>query len=75
MVRPTFLAWWRISVLRHHDIHSHVRGPLYHCVEIFDLEPQQCAVPVRSVVRIANSSMVMLYLKAVKLQHEVVSPN
>ena len=58
-----------------HHLDFHFHGALNHCIEIFDLEPQQCAVSVRSIGGIADSSMVMLNLEIVKLQDELALPD
>ena len=58
-----------------HHLDFHFHGALNHCIEIFDLEPQQCAVSVGSIIGIADSSVVMFYIKTMKLQHQLPVPN
>ena len=62
-------------MLRHHDVDFHFGGALHYCVKVFNFEPQQCAVSVRSIGGIADSSMVMLNLEIVKLQDELALPD
>ena len=53
----------------------HLSGVLNDGIEVFNLEPQQDAVPIRSVIRIPDWSVVMFHLETVELKHELAVPN
>lgn len=57
------------------DFNLHLIGALNDRIEVFNLEPQQQAVPIRSVRRIPDWSVMMFYLETVELKHELAVPN
>jgi hypothetical protein len=71
MIRPAFFAGRGIPVFGYDHFNLHFRGALNHRIEVFHLEPQQNAVPIRSILRIPDGSMVMFYLEIVELKHEL----
>ena len=75
MIRPTLLARRRVPVFGLDDFNLHLRGALNNRIEVFNLEPQQDAVPIRWAIRIPDWSVVMFYLKTVELKHELAVPN
>ena len=67
MIRPALIASRRIAMLWLHYVDLHFNRALNHRVKVFHFEPQECAVSVGPVCRIAYLSVVMLNLKTVKL--------
>ena len=51
-------------------IGSYLTGALDGGVEVVDLEPQQDAVPVGPVIRIADGSVMVVDLEALELKHQ-----
>ena len=57
------------------DFNLHLIGALNDGIEVFNLEPQQDAVPIRSVIGIPDWSVMVFYLETVELKHELAVPN
>src|SRR3954447_11408694 len=74
MVRAA-IAIGRIAVTRQDDFGAHRFGPRDCAVDLIDLEPEQQAVTRRQVMRVANWSVMMLLLPAVKLQDQLSRKN
>src|SRR5262245_15637128 len=74
MVWPS-IAIGRISVSRNDDLSAHRRGPCDSGVEVVYLEPEKQAVSRRHVIRVANATVVIFYLPAVKLQDQLPGMN
>lgn len=53
---------------RHDDLHAHFSSALHHAVEVVHLEPQQYAVSIRLVVRIAYRAVMVSYVEPVQLK-------
>jgi hypothetical protein len=66
MIRPTILRERGIAMLWHNHIHFHINCALNHGVKIFHLKPEQHTVFVRSVIGVADLSMVVLNLETVE---------
>jgi hypothetical protein len=66
------VVWRRgIAVFGEGDLCVHVCDPFDRLVEIIDFEPQENAVAIRKVAAVADRSMIMLGLEAVKLKDEI----
>ena len=71
VTHPTFpvigaaIAVRRIPVARQYDLYVHFGGAAHYPVEIIHLKPEQHAIAVRLVCRIANAAMVVFDLGAV----------
>jgi hypothetical protein len=53
---------------RHDDLHAHFSSALHHAVEVVHFEPQQYAVSIRLVVRIADRAVMVSYFEPVQLK-------
>jgi hypothetical protein len=62
-------------MLGQHDLGSHLPGALDGFVKIFDLEPEEHAVAIGSIVGVSDRAMIMLDLETVKLQDEGTVPD
>ena len=74
MIRPA-IPIRRITMPRQHNPRPKLHGPLQRILKIFYLEPQQHAIPIRSIVRVSNPPMIVFDRKAVQLQHQFTFPN
>ena len=73
MVRAS-ISIGRVPVAWHYDFSAQRLGP-YDCgVDVVNLKPEEQAVSRRHV-RIADASVVMFLLPAVKLQHQLTEMN
>ena len=68
-----WLALRRVAMRRHDDIDAHLCTSTDRRVEIINLEPQQDAVSIGVVVRLADATVIVLYLKVVQLHHKPIS--
>ena len=55
---------------RHDDFNVHFRGALHDRIEVVYLKPQQYAVAVWLVVRIANGAVIVIRFKGVQLKNK-----
>ena len=62
-------------MLGHNNFGFQLMCALNDRVKVSDLKPQQHAVSIRSIIRVPDSSVMMLHLKAVQLQDELAVPN
>jgi hypothetical protein len=60
-------------VARHNDLRLQLRHTLHRGVEIIDLEPQQDAIAVWLVIRIANLAVVMFDIEPVQLKYQLIA--
>jgi hypothetical protein len=74
VVRPA-IAVRRVAVARQDDLGLEGVGSGHGVIEVVDLEPQQDAVAVGLIVRIADRSVVVCDLKAVELEYEFAIPD
>ena len=58
-------------MLGHDDVNGHRSSSLQHIFEIFHLKPEQHAISIWQVVRVANGAMVVVYFEAVQLQNQL----
>ena len=58
----------------HDHFNFHFTGALNDGVKVFNFKPKQNAVPIRSVIRVPDLPVVMLYLETVELQDEFAIP-
>lgn len=70
VIRPT-VAIRRVLVARHDYLDTHISSALHDCVEIIDFKPQQHAVSVWPVVRVANRTVVVVHLETVQLKNKL----
>ena len=56
---------------RHDDLHAHFSGALHNHVKAVHLEPEQHAVSVRPVTRIADRTVMVFYFEAVQLKDKL----
>ena len=54
-----------------HNLNAHFGRALYNSLEIFNLEPQQYAIPIGSVVTIGDAAVMMFDFEAVQLKHQL----
>jgi hypothetical protein len=55
---------------RQDNLGIQLRSPLNCCIEIVHLEPQENAIPVRPISRIADAPMVVFHAKGMELQDQ-----
>lgn len=55
----------------HDNLNAHFGSAVYDRFEIVHLEPQQHAVPIRSIVAIAYVAVMVFYLEAVQLKDKL----
>src|SRR6185437_11686321 len=61
----------RIAMARQQDFDTHFHRTLHDRVEVFHFKPEQHTIAIRSVVGIADGTVVMLDVKTVQLQNEL----
>ena len=69
MIRPA-VSGRRIAMSRHDHFGVHRGCSNERIVKVVDFEPEQDAIAVRLVIRVADREVMMLDLKVVQLHHE-----
>src|SRR5262245_16229074 len=66
----TAITIGRVSKAGQNDLHPHRFGPRYRRIEIVDFEPQGQPIAGGPIVRVADSSMMVLHFPPMQLQHQ-----